>query len=103
MNYAGLTREDKPALEAAKANGFKRHVIEIDETHCAVYDIDTALSQIAEMEREKSGCDFCNGKSDEHGFFIDGNVLYYRDGQLGTEGIVINKCPMCGKNLKAEG
>ena len=61
-------------------------------------NIDLALAQIAEMERETSGCDLCNGKSDEHGFFIDGNVLFYRDGQLGTEGIVINTCPMCGKN-----
>ena len=73
--------------------------------------IDTALSQIAGMEREQSGCEYCRDGKDlwevagcnkarvdpenKQLDVMDGyGDLYYCD---------INFCPMCGKNLKAEG
>ena len=53
---------------------------------------------LAEQKRSE-GCAFCRNKENEHGFFIDGNVLFYEDGKLGTEGIIITTCPHCGRDL----
>ena len=54
------------------------------------------------MEQKQSGCDFCNMiDDDEHGFFIEQNYLFYKEGKCGTEGILIAFCPMCGRSLGA--
>lgn len=50
-------------------------------------------------QKRNEGCAFCRSKENEHGFFIDGNMLLYEDGKLGTEGIIITTCPRCGRDL----
>ena len=61
-------------------------------------NIAAAIAQI-KAGMKPSGCNFCNGHENDHGFHIDGNVLFYSEGKCGTEGIIVSHCPMCGTPL----
>lgn len=62
-------------------------------------NIAAAIAQI--KARKSSGCIFCMGHENNHEFYIDGNVLFYSEGQCGTEGIIISFCPNCGRRLNS--
>jgi len=67
-------------------------------------NIAAAIAQIKAQSHAKahgaqSGCVFCNGHENHHGFYIDENVLFYSEGKCGTEGIIVSHCPMCGTPL----
>lgn len=68
----------------------------------------TAQEALKEREERQNGCAFCSTvytKGDwaevvPHDFRLDGCTLYYNDAHFGWEGITVNNCPMCGRNLK---
>jgi len=45
-------------------------------------------------------CDFCAGKQNEHGFYIERKYLFYEDSIYGIEGIEIEFCPICGSRIE---
>jgi len=95
--YAGLTISDKPALLEAQKNGHTYIYLNHDgfQTVC---NVNIALAQIAEMEREKSGCKYCKRLD------IDELICYIPNDETGGFiEVPTNVCPSCGKNLKAEG
>lgn len=60
------------------------------------------------IKQENKHCPHCmdaetlGSDAGQHDFRIMGNGLFYFDSQLGWEGVTINFCPWCGRDLTKE-
>lgn len=111
--YAGLTADCKTDLVNAKQAGHTEYGVWVEEKsgfrRMITVNIDLALAQIAEMEREqKPECPYCAsnafspeaiGLYDERG--SNPYHVFFRSGSRVTKSEQFDFCPKCGKRINS--